>query len=136
MLKHLWSFAAMAVIAAGASPSSAQVSPIPAMPGPAGGPMMQVTLTTDAVERLLKAIPEVSKESTVQHEKMLKSMEGGGDARPSPDDMKRLQTLLRRAGHEVSSLVLADEDHLSAQAVYTGRALLWALPGSGPYNGH
>lgn len=51
-------------------------------------------------------------------------------------DMKRLQTLLRRAGHEVSSLVLADEDHLSAQAVYTGRALLWALPGSGPYNGH
>jgi len=51
-------------------------------------------------------------------------------------DMKRLETLLRRAGHEASSKVLADEDHLSAQAVYTGRALLWALPGSGPYNGH
>lgn len=51
-------------------------------------------------------------------------------------DMKRLEALLRRAGHEVRSQVLADEDHLSAQAVYTGRALLWALPGRGPYNGH
>lgn len=51
-------------------------------------------------------------------------------------DMKRLEELLRRAGHEVSSRLLADEDHLSAQAVYTGRALLWALPGRGPYNGH
>ena len=51
-------------------------------------------------------------------------------------DMRRLETLLRRAGHEVSSRVLADEDHLSAQAIYTGRALLWALPGRGPYDGH
>lgn len=51
-------------------------------------------------------------------------------------DMKRLELLLRRAGHEVSSRVMADEDHLSVQAVYTGRALLWALPGHGPYDGH
>jgi predicted alpha/beta superfamily hydrolase len=51
-------------------------------------------------------------------------------------DMRSLETLLRRAGHEVSSRVMADEDHLSVQAVYTGRALLWALPGHGPYDGH
>lgn len=51
-------------------------------------------------------------------------------------DMKRYEALLRRAGHEVSSRVMADEDHLSVQAAYTGRALLWALPGSGPYSGH
>ncbi len=51
-------------------------------------------------------------------------------------DMKRYEALLRRAGHEVSSRVMADEDHLSVQAVYTGRALLWALPGTGPYSGH
>lgn len=74
-------------------------------------------------------------------------MAAGGYEQPGPTprhtrrtsiagDMKRLETLLRRAGHEASSKVLDDEDHLSAQAIYTGRALLWALPGRGPYIGH
>lgn len=74
-------------------------------------------------------------------------MAAGGYEQPGPTarhtrrtsiagDMKRLEALLRGAGHEVSSKVLDDEDHLSAQAVYTGRALLWALPGRGPYIGH
>jgi predicted alpha/beta superfamily hydrolase len=51
-------------------------------------------------------------------------------------DMRQLETRLRRAGHEASSRVIPDEDHLSVQPVYTGKALLWALPGAGPYNGH
>jgi hypothetical protein len=101
MSNRLRSLSVLAIVVASASLSLAQVAPMsPGMPGPgpAGGPMTKVTLTTQTVERLLKAIPDVSKESTIQHEKMMKAMESGGDARPAPEDMKRMESLFTRHG--------------------------------------
>jgi hypothetical protein len=93
-------------VVAGASVALAQVAPLaPQLPGPGGMPP-KVTLTKDSVERLLKAIPEVTQEGAAQHQKMMKSMESGAPAQPNPEDMKRMQALFSKHGFSMEDFAV------------------------------
>jgi hypothetical protein len=89
-------FAAL-VLFAGAT-ASAQM--LPGGPGPGSGPGMPspVTLTKDAVERLLKAIPEVTKEGAAQHQRMLADVNKGGTGEPRAEDLQKLQAIITKHG--------------------------------------
>lgn len=53
-------------------------------------------------------------------------------------DMHRFERVLRSrryASLSIESHVIADEDHLTVAPTGATRGLLWALPGSGPYDG-
>jgi hypothetical protein len=63
------------------------------MGGPSMMPQMQIRLTTDTVQRILKALPELTQATSEHQSQFMGSLTGGGSGPPqmSEDEINKLR---------------------------------------------